>query len=436
MRLLKLMLMLAFVVAISDALAQAPSEQGCNEDNNGELCFYTGVEYIQAQGVAKDVAKAFQYFQKACDLDIPDGCNVLGYHYQNGIDVAVDYRVAAQHYHGACAKGLTDACKWANALLLKEEYGIQDKTAVPAVWFDACQSGLLEMCHWGIDYLTDGKDGYAQDRDAAAKMSLKACMLQDSFGCDMAEYLYASPDSPQFDALEAMRILSINCIQRKSASCLRLGVIYHQIEVYDKAEFFYQQACDLPEEEGNSHKSCQYAQDLRDYFAKEAARQQRIAELQALEQERLTRLNSLLAARDYAGAMHYAVETRSVAIAERAVAVIERAGAWSNIGVDSLYIMATWLRGSELAAVNAEMRRRGTGLEGQFGEGTNTPAQIARRYAEANGGRQLPSANVSASNFTPIAVPSSASIAEATKQKYRWAHCQMAGSNTNATVCN
>jgi TPR repeat protein len=434
MNLFKLISLLSLMLSAPLTFAQAPSEQACNEQNNGESCFYTGVEYIQAQGVAKDAAKAFHYFQKACDLAIPDGCNVLGYHYQNGIDVAVDYRIAAQHYRGACAKGLHQACDSANGLYLQEKYGLADKNAATDVWFDACQSGVLKMCQWGIDYLIEGREGYPEKRDAAAKMALKGCLLQDTNACDWAEYLYASQDSPQFEALEAMRILSINCLQRKSASCLRLGTIYHSIEVYEKAEFFYQQACDLPEEEGTSHKACAYAKDMRQYFADVEARERRIAELEALNKQRLVQLQTLLSAGDYPGAMAFAIDTRSVDIAAQATAAVNRAGAWSQINVDYLYILATWLQGSELAAVNAEMRRRGTGLEGTFGEGTNTPAQIAKRYAQANGGRQLPSAG-SHSSFTPIAVPSSADVAKATRDKYRWAHCQMAGSNTSAKVC-
>lgn len=435
MNILKIFAALAIAMLSEPSWAQAPSEQSCNQQNDGEFCFYTGVEYIQGQGTAKNVQKAFDYFQKSCDLGIPDGCNVLGYHFQNGIDVDVDFAAAAQHYHNACKVGMHAACDSANAMYLQGKYGLNNKLAATQVWFDACQSGVLKMCQWGIDYLIEGRDGYAENRTAAAKMALKGCLLQDPNACDWAEYLYATPDSPQFEALEAMRILSINCVQRKSASCLRLGTIYHEIGVYDKAEFFYQQACDLPEEEGNSHQGCGHAKDMRQYFAEVAERERILAEIAERNKQNFAQLSQLLARGDYAGGMAFAVESRSVEVAERAVTAVNQAGAWGTISADYLYIMATWLKGGALAAVNAEMQRRGTGLEGQFGEGTNTPAQIAKRYAEANNGRQLPSARASSSSFSPIAVPSSAQIAQSTRDKYRWAHCQMSGSNTSATVC-
>lgn len=58
----------------SDAAQVLPYyEKGCS-DKNGFGCVRLGILYQEGKGVQKDLVKAKGYFQKGCELGVPDGC--------------------------------------------------------------------------------------------------------------------------------------------------------------------------------------------------------------------------------------------------------------------------------------------------------------------------------------------------------------------------
>lgn len=132
-------------------------------------------------------------------------------------------------------------------------------------------------------------------------------------------------------------------------------------------------------------------------------------------------------------------QLRSGPLAKEVVKTAIRQNSMGALNTQTLYVLASWFRdGPVNAAVARHLRARGTGLEGTFGTGTNTPGAAEARWRTANGG----SANAyggyrpSASSVpAPAPMMSSSSAAEATRRRYRTAHCEMAGSNRITAVC-
>ena len=126
---------------------------------------------------------------------------------------------------------------------------------------------------------------------------------------------------------------------------------------------------------------------------------------------------------------------RSQDLAQRAILAARNAGRMGDVATNDLYAAALWFSsGPVRQAADAEMAARGTGLEGTFGTGTNTAGAADARWRELYGS-SAPSYSSSASSVTPPSVASAAEISAATRDRYRYAHCVMSGSNTSASVC-
>ena len=114
----------------------------------------------------------------------------------------------------------------------------------------------------------------------------------------------------------------------------------------------------------------------------------------------------------------------------------DAAGSYSGFSTSNLYVLSLWFPGEAAgAAADRELAARGTGLEGRFGEGTNTAGAADARYRAAYGDSppSYSSPVSSASSAPPM--KSASQISAETRDRYRWAHCTMSGSNRSAQVC-
>jgi hypothetical protein len=109
-----------------------------------------------------------------------------------------------------------------------------------------------------------------------------------------------------------------------------------------------------------------------------------------------------------------------------------------SLNTQTLYVLASWFRdGAVAGAVSAELRGRGTGLEGTFGTGTNQPGMAEARWRAANGGGTSAYSSYRPEPSSTLAPPvlSSADAASQTRSRYRTAHCEMANSPRNSPAC-
>ena len=422
--------LLAIMVSFQQlpASAQAADEADCLA-GNAEACFYTAAAYANGDGVEANKQTTAKYFLKACEMGIPDGCTYAGSIYLRGEDnVEQDLDLAIHHYETACSMAHMDGCNYAYSVTTNPKYGVNDPARAMRALTGGCEAGYAQACSWAAGLGYDGADGKFPDFTdwaGAAPNAASACEADDKYYCLVASILFANPESPAFDAQRSIRYLSITCDDGVATNCQNLGAIYQGLEEWELAATSYEKACSSSEK-----KACDHAQDVRRYLREEAERERILA-------ERESTMNSLISSGRYADAVHTALyDYGSVRLAERAVTSAANAGALSSISTQDLYGLASWaLSGAASGAVNRELANRGTGLEGRFGEGTNTPGAAARRYQELYGA-SAPGYSASAGPPPPSKPMLSAAEASAqTKAKYRSAWCTMNG-NANRNVCN
>ena len=55
-------------------------------------------------------SEAFTFCQKACNLNEGSGCFALGYFYMDGVGVRQNYQTAKEYYRKACDLGVQEGC--------------------------------------------------------------------------------------------------------------------------------------------------------------------------------------------------------------------------------------------------------------------------------------------------------------------------------------
>lgn len=102
-------------------------------DNTG--CFNLAVSYDLGEGVTRDNIKAYELYKKACELNHPNACYVVGGYFGNG--TGKDEQTALKYFIKACKLGEWSACNNAGAILFN-----QDKTQDALKCFKkACEHG-------------------------------------------------------------------------------------------------------------------------------------------------------------------------------------------------------------------------------------------------------------------------------------------------------
>lgn len=420
---------LAFAAASYAWSQQAPSEPAC-QAGDAEACFYTGAEYAQGQGVTADQRRAVDFFLRSCDLGVPDGCSTSGILISTGEgNLEQDILRGVGYMERACGMGHVDGCSRAIGHRISEASPAFNLTQAVEIAKVGCKAGVENPCYWGLDWSWDGKKGQYKDlidMPTAGWFAEQACnQFHDEMGCDIAARIYANPDADTFDAEKGLTYSMIRCDEQKSgADCRNVGGVYLNIGEHELGTMYMRRACDFGHAGG-----CEAATEWETYFREKAEHDARMAALREQVEVPLSQGR-------YREAVSAAINsTGSLDLAERAILATRAAGRMGDLSTNDLYAAALWFpSGPVRSAADAELAARGTGLEGTFGTGTNAPGMANARWQQMYG-TSAPSYSSSSTTFTPSRTPSASEISAATREKYRWAHCTMSGSNRSATVC-
>jgi eukaryotic-like serine/threonine-protein kinase len=122
-------------------------EKGC-EKNKAVACHGLGLVYLYGmQGTPKDLTKATQLFQKACDGNEMSACGMLASCYLNGEGVPQDEKKSAQLLQKACDGGHHVSCVDLSELYRSGKGVEKDTAKADALRQKACQAGLQEACN-------------------------------------------------------------------------------------------------------------------------------------------------------------------------------------------------------------------------------------------------------------------------------------------------
>ena len=409
------------------ASAQSEAETGCAAGDR-HACYNAGLEYLEGTGVAASANASIPFFLRACDRGMPDGCTTAGLLILDGAgDLEADPEAGMHILETGCKRGDDRGCESTVEILTAENNPMTAKARVVDVLIEGCKTGSMWACGWGARAALDGYAGKYPEMtniSKAAEIGAVGCDKGNLSACVVSETIFGDPSSELFDAARSLEYSEVNCDSDIAESCNNLARVYYLIDEIELGTVAYEKACELGMQE-----TCADANRMRTYLTEKAA-------YDAAEAERAAAINTLINAGRYGDAVNTAIyQFGSPNSLETAVRAANGAGAMSSVKTQDLYVVASWFSSGEVRRIaDAEMSARGTGLEGQFGTGTNTAGAADARWKDLYGS-SMPTSRASSPASPPSPTLGAGDAAAQVRDKYRTAHCEMAGSNTNSPVC-
>lgn len=395
------------------------------EAGDPDACINQGIRYQNGIEIEQSWGGAAEYWGKACQLGVSDGCQMASEVYRGLADgFAADYpRLVSVEAFG-CEAGIALHCSDA-ALRLYAGDGVERNVGLALPLFEkACDLDDALACAVAATEYLDSEHGTPMNAERAVVYGKKGCALEQPDSCRLVEAAYMLPQHSTFDPQQGFEYALNNCADGSKESCANLGNVYVEIGEYDLGVENYDKACGMGMDE-----ACEVSGNYKTWLEERAAYEAWLAQ----QAERRAQLDQMIAGGNLDGAMQAALyDYGSTDLAEY---VAGKASNYGTFSTNNLYVLSLWFPGQAIgAAADKELASRGTGLEGRFGEGTNTAGAADARYRAAYGSSPPSySASVSSPSLPPM--KSAAQISAETRDRYRFAHCTMRGSNTSAKVC-
>jgi TPR repeat protein len=206
-----------------------------------------GRAYDLGFGVARDFAKAREWYEKAADKDDTYAMAYLGLLYANGSGVARDYAKAREWYEKAIDKGDERAMAHLGWLYREGEGVVQDYAKARELFEKAADKGdRVAMASLGLLYRAG--QGVAQDYAKARELFEKAADKGDQVAMANLGLLYRQGLGVAQDYVKAREWYEKAADQGNAMAMLSLGDIYHDghsvPQDYAKAREWYEKAAD------------------------------------------------------------------------------------------------------------------------------------------------------------------------------------------------
>jgi TPR repeat protein len=234
-------------VAKDYAKAREWYEKAADKGNWGAM-FNLGALYRDGSGVAQDYAKAREWFQKAADKDdTGEAMANLGVLYNNGQSVTQDYAKAREWYEKAADKGNWGAM-FNLGLLYENGQGVTQDYATARKWYEkAADKGSAEaMSNLGVLY-SNGQ-GVTQDYAKAREWFQKAADKDSAQAMSNLGALYGNGQGVEEDYTKAREWFQKAADKDNAEAMANLGVLYSSgqgvTQDYAKAREWYEKAAD------------------------------------------------------------------------------------------------------------------------------------------------------------------------------------------------
>ncbi|MDA3054235.1 MULTISPECIES: tetratricopeptide repeat protein [unclassified Campylobacter] len=237
-------------------------EKDCDA-NSSDACLQAGKMHARGneseryfQYIAPNLAKAQEFYKKACELNNYEACNIWG---MNAAEI--EYKKESYKY---------DEAK--NALFKACDNGVQKACANLEKWVElrdlenSCEKNNVEDClklanlYWNgygrNSYMTRIKP----DNRKATKTYKKACELENTSACYYAGNIYYKGDVARQDYDIAMEFYKKACDGEFALACRSLGAMYYDGVGVEKnmakAAEYYGEGCDLGDN-SERYNSCE-----------------------------------------------------------------------------------------------------------------------------------------------------------------------------------
>ena len=226
----------------TDAVSPSNCEAGVGGWGN---CFRIAESYRKGNGVPRDVARAAQFYEHACDGGHTEACSTLGliryggelykeacdggdaegcWHlgniYEEGDGASRDYGRARESYRLACAGGYAQGCRD-----LARYFIDKDSSQVADLYKQACDGGDATACNaLGVMY-SDG-NGVREDPSRATDLFRTACDGGEAWGCYNLGSSHEEGNGVPLDRVRAAEFYGRACEEGVADACARLGILY------------------------------------------------------------------------------------------------------------------------------------------------------------------------------------------------------------------
>ncbi len=210
-----------------------------------ENCFQIAESYRKGNGVPRDVARAAQFYEHACDGGHTEACSILGlirdggevykeacdggdaegcWHlgniYEEGDGESRDYGRAQESYRLACAGGYAQGC-----INLARYYIAEEPSQAAELYRQGCDGGDADACNLlGVMY--SAGNGVVEDPSRAAELFKQACDRGEAWGCSNLGKLYEAGNGVPLDRVRAAKLYGSACEGGIAPACNSLGLLY------------------------------------------------------------------------------------------------------------------------------------------------------------------------------------------------------------------
>ena len=154
--------------------------QDCAADR-ARGCAALGSRYLEGDGVAPDLNRAYAAYARACELG--ERCAAVGYLHQEGLGVPGDPAEAARWYAVACERGEAEGCANLGVLLQRGRGGPVDLAGAARRFDQGCALGDPNACV-NLGFMLQLGTGVPRDLDRARALYGQACDAGHRTGCN------------------------------------------------------------------------------------------------------------------------------------------------------------------------------------------------------------------------------------------------------------
>gem|GEM_PF-3450704 len=246
---------LILLLTVLSSSIYAENREGWNREelttdchqNNAQACLRIGLLWAEGKNGPKNLPKAREFYEAACDMEMWDGCVLL----ENLLAIEEDQKglekikkISADR----CEIGQSKACYLLAMMWHDGTGGPKDSVSSREYFSRACELEHARSCIFVGNMWAEGKGG-AQDHTVAREFFSRSCDLYDGVGClALAESFSGDTGGPK-DMEKARKYYDLACTSNIALACFKLGLMWDDGEGgpanIDKSRDYIKKACYL-----------------------------------------------------------------------------------------------------------------------------------------------------------------------------------------------
>jgi TPR repeat protein len=193
-------LVLALGAALAGACGEASRLRARCMGGDDAVCIQLGEMYATGNRVPRDLSRAVEMYQQACNHGAVEVCNTLGEIYERGHELEGGLERAEQLFRFACNGNSAAGCLNLGLALASRD----DKKAAAQLFERSCSAGWTPGCHH-LALAFDRGEGVLVDLNRAIGLYEEACATKFVDSCLALGALYIAGDRVERDVVRASR---------------------------------------------------------------------------------------------------------------------------------------------------------------------------------------------------------------------------------------